>query len=141
MREINTSKFNRSVIVAGATLAMLAVIMGAFAAHGLEQVLDPYDLAIFETAARYQMYHAIALLIVGILASMPQFSPRWLKLAAILFVLGIALFSGSLYLLALSGIKWLGAITPLGGVAFIFGWSLLIVAAFSNNPNSINAQL
>lgn len=128
MHESNTSRFNRAAIVTGATLAMLAVIIGAFAAHGLKQMLTPYDLAIFETAARYQMYHAIALLIVGILASMPQFSTRWLKLAAIGFVLGIVLFSGSLYLLALSGIRWLGAITPLGGVAFIFGWLLLIVA-------------
>lgn len=128
MRESNTSRFYRAAIVTGATLAMLAVVMGAFAAHGLKQMLTPYDLAIFETAARYQMYHAIALLIVGILASMPQFSTRWLKLAAIGFVLGIVLFSGSLYLLALSGIRWLGAITPLGGVAFIFGWLLLIVA-------------
>ena len=128
MRESNTSRFYRAAIVTGATLAMLAVIIGAFAAHGLKQMLDPHDLAIFETAARYQMYHAIALLIVGILASMPQFSTRWLKLAAIGFVLGIVLFSGSLYLLALSGIRWLGAITPLGGVAFIFGWLLLIVA-------------
>lgn len=110
---------------------MLSVITGAFAAHGLKQRLDPYDLAIFETAARYQMYHAIALLIVGLMASMPQFSTRWLKLAAIGFVLGIVLFSGSLYLLALSGIRWLGAITPLGGVAFIFGWLLLIVAGLS----------
>ena len=130
MREINTSKFNRSAIVTGAALAMLAVILGAFAAHGLKQMLAPYDLAIFETAARYQMYHAIALLIVGVLASMPQFTTRWLKLAAIVFVLGIVLFSGSLYLLALSGIRWLGAITPLGGVAFILGWLLLIVAGF-----------
>jgi uncharacterized membrane protein YgdD (TMEM256/DUF423 family) len=80
MRESNTSRFYRAAIVTGATLAMLAVVMGAFAAHGLKQMLDPHDLAIFETAARYQMYHAIALLIVGILASMPQFSTRWLKL-------------------------------------------------------------
>jgi uncharacterized membrane protein YgdD (TMEM256/DUF423 family) len=79
MRESNTSRFYRAAIVTGATLAMLAVVMGAFAAHGLKQMLDPHDLAIFETAARYQMYHAIALLIVGILASMPQFSTRWLK--------------------------------------------------------------
>jgi uncharacterized membrane protein YgdD (TMEM256/DUF423 family) len=134
MRELNTSRFNRLTIVAGAFFAMLAVILGAFAAHGLKQMLAPYDLAIFETAARYQMYHAIALLIVGILASMPQFSTRWLKLAAIVFVLGIFLFSGSLYLLALSGIKWLGAVTPLGGAAFIFGWLLLIVAGFKQQP-------
>ena len=118
----------------GAIFAMLAVILGAFAAHGLKQRMDSYDLAIFETAARYQMYHAIALLIVGILASKPQFATRWLKLAAIVFVLGIVLFIGSLYLLALSGIKWLGAITPLGGTAFIFGWLFLIVAGFKQQP-------
>lgn len=75
------------------------------------------------------MYHAIALMVVGVISTMPQFSPRWVKLAAFGFMLGIILFSGSLYLLALSGIKWLGAITPLGGVAFIFGWLALIVAA------------
>ena len=108
---------------------MLAVMTGAFAAHGLKQVLDTYSLGLFETAARYQMYHAIALLIVGVISTMPQFSPRWVKLAAFAFMLGIILFSGSLYLIALSGIKWLGAITPLGGVAFIFGWLALIVAA------------
>ena len=112
---------------------MLAVMIGAFAAHGLKQVLDTYSLGLFETASRYQMYHAIGLLIVAVISTIPQFSPRWLKLAAFAFILGIVLFSGSLYLLALSGIKWLGAITPLGGVAFIFGWLALIVAALKHS--------
>ena len=115
---------------------MLAVMIGAFAAHGLKHVLDAYHLGIFEIAVRYQMYHAIALLIVGVISTIPQFSLRWLKLAAFGFILGIALFSGSLYILALSGIKWLGAITPLGGVAFIFGWMALIVAALKYSPQT-----
>ena len=108
---------------------MLAVMIGAFAAHGLKAVLDAYSLGLIETAARYQMYHAIALLIVAVISTVPRFSRRWLKLAAIAFILGIVLFSGSLYLLAISNIRWLGAITPLGGVAFISGWLALIVGA------------
>lgn len=111
---------------------MLAVMIGAFAAHGLKQVLDAYSLGLIETAVRYQMYHAIALLIVSVISAVPLISPRWLKLAAITFILGIVLFSGSLYLLALSGIKWLGAVTPLGGIAFILGWLALIIAALKN---------
>lgn len=112
---------------------MLAVMMGAFAAHGLKQVLDAYSLGLVDTAARYQMYHAIALVIVGVISTVPQLSRRWLKLSAVAFILGIVLFSGSLYLLALSGIKWLGAITPVGGVAFILGWCALIVATLKNS--------
>ena len=113
---------------------MLAVMTGAFAAHGLKQVLDAYSLGLFETAARYQMYHAIGLLVVAVISAIPQISPRWLKFAAFAFILGIVLFSGSLYLLALSGIKWLGAITPLGGVAFMSGWLALIIAALKMKP-------
>lgn len=96
-------------------------------------MLEPYSLGLVETAARYQMYHAIALLIVGIISTIPQCSPRWLKYAAVAFILGIVLFSGSLYLLALTGITWLGAITPIGGVAFILGWCALIVAALKHS--------
>jgi len=137
MTTLQDSGISRWVLVTGAGFAMLAVMTGAFAAHGLKQVLDAYSLAIFETAARYQMYHAIALVIVGVISTMPQFSPRWIKLAAFAFTLGIILFSGSLYLLALGGSKWLGAITPLGGVAFIFGWLTLIVAAIKPPAQTI----
>ena len=91
--------------------------------------LDAQQLAVFETGARYQMYHALALLLVGVIATLPQISGRALQLAAFAFILGIVLFSGSLYLLALSGIRWLGAITPLGGISFLLGWLALIVAA------------
>lgn len=112
---------------------MFAVMTGAFAAHGLKQVLDAYSLGLFETAARYQMYHALALVIVAVFSTIPQFPSRWLKLAAFAFILGIVLFSGSLYMLALSGIKWLGAVTPLGGVAFILGWLAMIIAALKHS--------
>ena len=94
-------------------------------------MLDADSLRLIQTAARYQMYHAIALLIVGVVSTIPQFSPPWLKFAAFAFILGIVLFSGSLYLIALTGIKWLGAFTPLGGLAFISGWLALIIAALN----------
>jgi len=132
MITLQGSGINRWVIVAGAGFALAAVMTGAFAAHGLKHLLDAYSLDLIETAARYQMYHAIALLIVGIFSTIPQFSPRWLNLAAVAFILGIVLFSGSLYMLALSGIKWLGAITPLGGGAFILGWGALIIAVLKH---------
>jgi len=138
MITLQESKISRWVLIAGAGFAMLAVMTGAFAAHGLKQVLDAYSLGLFETAARYQMYYALALLIVAAISAIPQFSTRWLKLAAIAFILGIVLFSGSLYLLALSGIQWLGAVTPLGGVAFILGWLALIIAALKYPNQSIH---
>ena len=128
--------FSRRVLSAGAALALLAVVSGAFAAHGLKTILDAQQLALFETAARYQMYHALALLIIGIMASLQQFSRTLLKLAAFAFILGIFLFCGSLYLLALSGITWLGAITPLGGTAFLAGWLAMMIAALKPAANS-----
>jgi len=121
--------FSRWVLCAGAGLALLAVILGAFAAHGLKAVLDAQQLALFETASRYQMYHALALLVAGVMLTNPQFSRALLKLAAIAFILGIILFSGSLYLLALIGVNWLGAITPLGGIVLLSGWLVMMVAA------------
>ena len=127
--------FSRWVLSIGAALALLAVGSGAFAAHGLKTMLDAQQLALFETAARYQMYHALALLVVGILASVRQFSRPLLKLAAFAFILGIFLFCGSLYVLALSGITWLGAITPLGGTAFLAGWLAMMIAALKPAAN------
>jgi uncharacterized membrane protein YgdD (TMEM256/DUF423 family) len=129
MSHSQVSMFSRWALSSGAALALLAVLSGAFAAHGLKTILDAQQLALFETAARYQMYHALALLVVGILASVRQFSESLLKLAAFAFILGIFLFCGSLYALALSGITWLGAITPLGGTAFLAGWLALMIAA------------
>jgi len=111
----------------GTLSAFLAVAAGAFGAHALRERLAPGQLAVFETAARYQMYHALGLVAVAWAVSRwPGGPAQW---AGWLFVAGTLLFSGSLYLLALSGIRWLGAITPLGGVAFLAGWGCLAIAA------------
>ena len=118
---------NRLFVGLGATLAGLSVAAGAFGAHGLRDVLSPDMLANFETAARYQMYHALALVLLGAIADrLPARVVNWIGW---LFIAGIILFSGSLYLMAFTGLRMLGAITPLGGVAFIAGWALLAVAA------------
>ncbi len=110
----------------GAISAFIAVAAGAFGAHGLRAKLSPQYLDIFETAARYQMYHALALLAVAFVADRwPGPAAAW---AGWLFVVGTVIFSGSLYLLALTGIRWLGAITPIGGVAFMAGWICLALA-------------
>ncbi len=112
----------------GAVAAGLAVGLGAFGAHGLRAAVSADMLANFETGVRYHMYHALGLLAVAFAAT------RWPSsllpgVAGWLFVAGIVLFSGSLYLMALTGWRWLGAITPLGGVAFVAGWVCLAVAA------------
>ena len=114
-------------------MALLAVMLGAFGAHALKSSLDSYALSIFETAARYQMTHAIALLIVGVTGMIGVLEQRWLNWAALAFLAGIIIFCGSLYLLAFSGVKWLGAITPLGGLMLMAGWLLLSIAAFKKN--------
>ncbi|MER2088526.1 MAG: DUF423 domain-containing protein [Sporosarcina sp.] len=122
-------------IIAGAVNAAIAVAFGAFGAHALKEKLSEHYLAIWETAVQYQMFHALALIAVGILMSPSLFgSVTQLSWAGYLILAGIIIFSGSLYVLSLSGIGILGAITPIGGVAFIAGWIMLIVAAvkFSN---------
>lgn len=111
----------------GAASGFVAVAAGAFGAHALRARLPAELLAVFETAARYQMYHALALMAVAWAVSRwPGTLPQW---AGWLFVAGTVLFSGSLYALALSGARWLGAVTPLGGVAFLAGWTCLALAA------------
>lgn len=118
---------SRTLWMVGCLSAFVAVGAGAFGAHALRARLDPGLLAVFETGARYQMYHSLAILAAAWAAE------RWGSPAAgaagWLFAAGIVLFSGSLYALALSGVRWLGAITPLGGVAFLAGWALLAWAA------------
>lgn len=112
----------------GCIFAFLAVAAGAFGAHALRDWLPQSLLAIFETAARYQMYHALALLVVArATETMPGRLPR---LAGWAFATGIVVFSGSLYLLATTGILWLGAVTPIGGVAFLLGWTALGIAGW-----------
>ena len=120
-------RWERGVTTAGAVLAGLAVAAGAFGAHALRNRLGAAELAVWETAVRYQMYHALALLLAGrVLAHNPA---RLLRLAGVLFGMGIVLFSGSLYLLAVTGQRWLGAITPFGGVAFLLGWASFALAS------------
>lgn len=114
----------------GAVLGGVAVALGAFAAHGLKERLTPEMLAIFETGAKYQMYHALAILATGALATRGGAAAN---LAGVFFLLGIALFSGSLYVLAVTGMRWLGMITPFGGVSFLIGWAALAVAAFRSS--------
>lgn len=119
---------DKTFFALGALFAFVAVGAGAFGAHGLKTRLDANMLAVFETAVRYQMYHALALLAVA------WAHTRWpgtlVTASGMLFVAGIIVFSGSLYLLSLSGIRWLGAITPLGGLAMLAGWLCLAWAAF-----------
>ena len=121
----------RLFLAIAAILAGLSVAAGAFASHALKEKLSERFLEIFETGARYQMYHALALLLVAVLLSRAEVAQVLLTVAGWSFIAGIAIFSGSLYLLSLTGIKWLGAITPLGGVAFLVGWGCLAIAAFS----------
>lgn len=118
----------RFFLAVGALSAFLAVALGAFAAHGLKNRLPAEMLNVFEVGVRYHMYHSLALLAVA------WASGRWpsasITVAGWLFVIGILIFSGSLYLLSVSGLRWLGAITPLGGVAFLAGWLLLAWSAW-----------
>lgn len=114
--------------IGGALLAFLGVAAGAFGAHGLRGRLTPEDLAIFETAVRYQMYHSLALLAVA--WANGQWPGTLANAAGWFFVAGILIFSGSLYLLVLTNTRWLGAITPIGGLAFLAGWICLGLAAW-----------
>ncbi len=118
---------SRFLLVAGALAAGLAVALGAFGAHTLQTRVTPERLQVFETGVRYQMYHALALIF---LAWASQQWPGWqLSVAGYLFLAGIVIFSGSLYLLVITDTAWLGAITPIGGVAFMAGWAMLVWAA------------
>jgi uncharacterized membrane protein YgdD (TMEM256/DUF423 family) len=118
---------DRTFLLAGAVAGLVAVAFGAFGAHGLRGRLTPEMLAVFETGVRYHMYHALALLLVAALS--PHVPGKAIAIAGWLFIAGIVIFSGSLYLLAVTGVTMLGAITPIGGVAFLAGWASLIVAA------------
>ena len=116
-------------IIAGAVNAFIAVAFGAFGAHALKERLSEKYLAIWETAVQYQMYHAIGLIVIGILMSTNIIgNVSQLSWAGYLMLAGIVIFSGSLYVLSLSGIGVLGAITPIGGVAFLSAWVLVIIA-------------
>ncbi len=114
----------------GSLFGLLAVIIGAFGAHGLEDSLSANALARYHTGVEYQFYHVMTLLVVGLLVSKHNTMPRILKLSGYAFVIGILLFSGSLYLYALTSITKFGMITPIGGLAFIVGWVCLLIYSF-----------
>ena len=123
-----TEPMNFNGLVVGAIAGAVGVALGAFGAHGLKTRVSAEMLAIFETGVRYQMYHALALLAVGWAAT--RWPGGWLTASGWLFFVGILVFSGSLYVMTFTGARWLGAITPLGGLAFILGWLALAVGAW-----------
>lgn len=130
---------HRSFLIVAAGLAGLAVILGAFGAHGLKQIAPPETIATFETGVRYHFYHSIALLAIGILFE--RFRNKWIKYAGYAFITGIVLFSGSLYMLTYLkatdtvGLNGIGIVTPFGGLCFIAGWISLVIA-FSTKKQS-----
>jgi uncharacterized membrane protein YgdD (TMEM256/DUF423 family) len=127
---------HKKYIAAGAVLAGLAVALGAFGAHGLKKIVPAETVTTFQTGVQYQMYHSLALLLVGILYE--KCYQRFAKLAGIFFTTGIILFSGSLYILTFFkatetvGLEKLGLITPIGGLAFIIGWIFLLASILRN---------
>jgi uncharacterized membrane protein YgdD (TMEM256/DUF423 family) len=115
-------------LILGSISGFLAVAFGAFGAHGLTGVVDEHAIEVFKTGAQYQMYHALALIALGPVTAK---NPSQALVPGYAFVVGTALFSGSLYLMAVTGAKWLGAITPIGGVSFMVGWASLAYLALS----------
>ncbi len=120
---------DRTFLLIGALAAFLGVAFGAFGAHALRARLSPQSLEVFETGVRYQMYHAFAVLVVAL--ALARIDGWILRSAGWLFTIGIVLFSGSLYAVALTGVRTFGAITPIGGVAFLAGWGLMVWAALA----------
>lgn len=115
----------------GSILGFLAVALGAFGAHALKAKVSAEDLEIFKTATHYQMFHAIVLLLIG--SGLSLGNSVWLYRAGSLFVAGTVIFSGTLYLLVLTQARWLGAVTPIGGVALLVAWALLLLAVLKSN--------
>ena len=124
----NSEKMGKTILMTASFLLALAVALGAFGAHGLKSQLSNDMIQTYKTGVDYHFYHALGLLLIGILAV--SFPSELMKWSAILLTAGIILLSGSLYVLAVSGIKWLGAITPIGGLSFIAGWVLLFLAVW-----------
>ena len=119
---------DRLFFTLGALAAFVGVALGAFAAHGLKSRLDPALLATFEIGVRYHLYHALALM--GVAWACTRWPGAWTTTSGWLFLAGIVIFSGSLYVLALSGTRWLGAVAPVGGLALLLGWLCLAWGAF-----------
>lgn len=125
----------RTFIAWGAVIMALSVALGAFGAHMLKDTISGDEMAVYETGVHYHMIHGLAILLTGLAAGLFGES-RKLFWAGFLFIFGVFIFSGSLYVLSLSGIKWLGAITPIGGVSFIAGWFTLAAAALSRKAGT-----
>ena len=125
---------NRTFVALGSSLAFLGVALGAFGTHGLKDRLSPASIEIWKTAVQYHLIHALALVFIGLLAS--QIQSKNIERAGWLIFAGTIVFAGSLYALAVSGIKWLGAITPLGGVCFLAGWLMIAVTVAKYHPNT-----
>lgn len=129
MNEINITA--KAFLLLGSINAMLAVVFGAFGAHALRSRIDEYLLKVFHTGVEYHFYHALGLILIGIIAlNIP--SNAWMKSAGWMMFAGIILFSGSLYLLSILNLRWLGMITPIGGLLFILSWLCLTIAIFKN---------
>lgn len=114
-------------LILGGVNAALVVLLGAFGAHGLKAKISADMLAVYQTGVHYHLFHALGLLAVGLVATQVADS-AWLKWSGWLMLAGIILFSGSLYLLSVSGLRWLGMVTPIGGVAFISAWIVFVIA-------------
>jgi uncharacterized membrane protein YgdD (TMEM256/DUF423 family) len=124
------SEMSKTILLTASISLVLAVGIGAFGAHGLKSHLSSEMIQVYKTGVEYHFYHALGLLLIGILSIlMPSDLLKW---SAIFLVSGTILFSGSLYILAITGVKWVGAITPLGGLSFITGWLLLFAAVLKN---------
>lgn len=119
---------DRQLIIIASLTLLVGVAAGAFGAHGLKRILSADLISVWQTAVLYQLIHGLGLLAIAALGA--RFGSPLLSTAGIFMFAGIVIFSGSLYILALTGVKWLGAITPIGGVAFIVAWALLALAAY-----------
>ena len=127
---IDSQQMHKNFLIAGSLLGATGVALGAFGAHALKNAISEDHLHAFQTGVQYQFYHALALLIVALMAG--RIGSRYIVLSGYLFIIGTLLFSGSLYCLAVfPALSWMGAITPLGGLSFIAGWICLLVAASS----------
>ncbi|MBP8119814.1 MAG: DUF423 domain-containing protein [Burkholderiales bacterium] len=117
----------QQLVASGAILAFLGVALGAFGAHALKARLAADMLAVYQTGVQYNLWHALGVVLIGILVQLLP-GAKWLPVAGWIMVAGIVIFSGSLYALSLSGVRVLGAVTPLGGVAFLLAWGMVAYA-------------
>jgi len=129
----------RSILLTGLALMLLAIVLGAFGAHALKAIILPALLPIWKTASQYHFYHALGLIALGLWAQQHA-SARLTTTAAYCFILGFLLFSGSLYVLAVSGLRWLGMITPVGGMFFLVGWISWIVAVIKHTGTEADTE-